>query len=379
MRAAALATAVGALGCGLATLAGFPASPRPVVTRAVDWDALFEQPGTWSGADGTYSVALSGGRAALFLFGDTLLAGEGKFLLVRNTLARLEGNRPDPAALRFLWRRTPDGLPRAALEPLATEDWYWPQDGLVSGGTVHLFVLRVTDAGGETGQFDFRVRGAELLSFPARQALPPAVVIRRALPAAEDGHGSALVFGASVLGGPGESTGDRFVYVYGWREGARGKELLAARVAEHELGDFDAWRYWDGRAWVAEARAAATLADRVSAELGVAPLADGRFVLVHQLDGVGRRTVARLAPTPVGPFGPRIPLWECPEAELVDVYCYNAKPHPFFSGREHLLVSYNVNLAAVAAEPAALAAIYRPRFLRVPVAVLDAQPSASAE
>ena len=112
----------------------------------------------------------------------------------------------------------------------------------------------------------------------------------------------------------------------------------------------------------------AALTTRVSSELSVTPLPDGRFALVFQLDTLGRDTVWRIGASPVGPFAPPRVLWTCPEPDLdPDLYCYNAKAPPHLSRPGELIVSYNVNSFDFA-DHLAHASIYRPRFLRVRLA-----------
>ena len=74
-----------------------------------------------------------------------------------------------------------------------------------------------------------------------------------------------------------------------------------------------------GQADVAVERAGdwEALFDRTSGWTG----ADGRYVLVFQLDGLGRDVAARVGTSPVGPFGPVRRLWTCPEPDLdPDIY-----------------------------------------------------------
>ena len=160
---------------------------------------------------------------------------------------------------------------------------------------------------------------------------------------------------------------DGYLYVYGVQNDTA-KKLLVARVLPDEIADFGAWRFWDGEAWNESFDAAAPVADRISNELSVTPLRDGRYLLVYQRDSFAPWTSVQVGETPVGPWEEREDLYSCPEAAADpsrNAFCYNAKAHPHLSAPGELLVSYNVNTFDFFGDFFEDAGLYRPRFIRI--------------
>lgn len=353
--------------------------------RAPEWDALFDRHSGWTGADGIYSIPLagdehSGGLSAqhtLFVFSDTFVgkvdaAGrrQAGSTLVNNTIALLAAGGPDPDRIRFWYPRDAQNRPGAVFTPSTPGampgEWYWLKDGVALGSTTWVFAERFESPG--PGRF--RSVGLALLELPPGSAPPFADHLQHEVPLwlpPSGPHGN-LAFGAAILANTataGAPRPDGYVYVYGVRDDSPVKKLMAARVPEASFIDPAAWTFYDGAAWVADIHAAAPLCGRVSNELSVSPLPDGRFVLAFELDGVGRDVVVRIGDTPVGPFGPITTVWTAPEPGWLDgVYTYNAKAHPHLSRPGELLISYNVNTVEFA-DHFRYADIYRPRFVRV--------------
>jgi hypothetical protein len=356
------------------------------VEAAPEWTALFDRDSGWTGADGIFSIPVNGvetpGSAGatrtLFLFNDTAIGDvlpDGSrapgTVLVNNTAALLHGGLPDPAAADFLWRGGREN-PRALLVPdtpdAQPDEWYWNADGVVLGNTLWAYYLRVGPGGG--GSFPFELVGANLAATSLDGGRPGAVrQFDTPLYRPPQGGRGDLTFGAGILpnlpsaGVPGA---DGYLYVYGVRNDAFNKKLLVARVRPEDIAAFDRYRYWDGAAWTADLDAAVPVTDRVSNELSVTPLADGRYLLVFQLDGISRHVGARVGESPVGPWGPAIRVYGCPEVDQdPDYYCYNAKAHPHLSEPGTLLISYNVNTFDFFGDFFRDADLYRPRFIRL--------------
>ncbi len=356
------------------------------VETAPEWTALFDRSSGWTGADGIYSFAVNGndapGTAAatetLFLFNDTAIGDvrpDGSRApgtrLVNNTMALLGGGAPDPGRTRFYWPGGPT-RPRAVFVPTTPAarpgQWYWNLDGVVLGNTFYAYYLRVGPGGG--GAFPFEVVGVNLLSF-AVDDRPPLDEQQRDTPLyrpAASGRGD-IHFGSAVLPNTVEAGAphpDGYLYVYGVRNDALVKKLLVARVRPEAIADFGQYRYWDGSAWVPSLDAAVPVTGRVSNELSVTPMADGRYLLVFQLDALSSFVGARVGDSPVGPWGPVQQLYRCPEDdEDPDTYVYNAKGHPHLSEPGTLLISYNVNTFDFFGDFFRDADIYRPRFIRL--------------
>ena len=359
-----------------------------VVEPAKAWTNLFDRTKGWTGADGIYSIPLSGqetpgaGAPTLFVFSDTFIGEVGRdglrkpgSTLVNNTLALLISNQPAPANIQFFWGKEDDGDPRAFFLPTTPEtqpgDWYWLQDGVALGEKVHLFPLRMKL--GDGGVFNFAVAGVARITLPLDSPHPVQDQVQVDTPlffktpdeAYEHVFGGAIMPNTEEAGAPAP---DGYAYVYGYRsELATGKkEAIVARVPPADFESMGAWRYWNGTLWVPEIGEVAPLPGTgwLSSEFSVTPLPDGRFVLVYQKFGISPETAARLGASPTGPFGAAVTLWTCPEADVdPDIFCYNAKAHPHLSGPGELLISYNVNTFDFADH--IYADIYRPRFIRV--------------
>jgi hypothetical protein len=357
--------------------------PPLSAVRAPEWDALFDRTSGWTGADGVYSIPLSGderpGSAAngttFWLFNDTFVGGvlpsgarAPGTVMVNNTNALLTGDLPDPAKMTFFWGTGPGGSPQARVIPnTSSQHWFWPNDGVVVGGKILVFSLRMKPGSG--GAFNFATDGISLFADDASNPTPfstyQQTVAPLYLPAnatrGEVIFGQALMPNTSKAGAP---FADGYLYVYGVQNDAS-KKLLAARVLPRDATNFAQYRYWNGSAWVPQIAAAAPLTDRLSSEFSVTPLDDGRYLLVFQLDALGRAVAVRYGASPVGPWGPPIRIWRCPEATLTpNTFVYGAKAHPHLSRPGELLISYHVNTFSFL-EHLQNADIYRPRFIRI--------------
>ena len=239
-----------------------------VVEPAKAWTDLFDRTKGWTGADGIFSIPLSGqetpgaGTPTLFVFSDTFIGEVGRdglrkpgSTLVNNTLALLYPNQPAPENIHFLWGKEDDGDPRAVFLPATPEtqpgDWYWLEDGVAVDGKVHLFALRMRL--GDGGPFNFAVSGVSLITLPLNSPHPiedqvqvdTPLYFKTADEAYEHIFGGAILPNTSAAGAPAP---DGYIYVYGYRSDlATGKkEAIVARVPPADFESFDAWRYWNG-------------------------------------------------------------------------------------------------------------------------------------
>ncbi len=356
-----------------------------VVERARAWDSLFDRSSGWTGADGIYSIPLSGvdapgmaaGTKTLFVFSDTFIGDvglTGKRLsgttMVNNTLALLDGSGPNPENIRFIWGEDGQGDPDSVFLPDTPDtepgDWYWLSDGISLNGKLYLFALRM-QAGGDAG---FVVAGVSLLTLPLDSPNPLLGCTQVDTPlfyVPTDGRGE-IILGNGIMANTleaGAPNPDGYIYIYGHQNDPYNKRLVAARVLPEQFEDFSMWRFWDGTGWSADIDAIAPITTRISSEFSVTPLPDGRFVLVFQLDTLSEFVAIRIGASPVGPFSNYKKIWRCPEVDQdPDIYTYNAKAHPHLSKPGELLISYNVNTFDFL-DHFADADIYRPRFIRI--------------
>lgn len=357
------------------------------VEPAPEWTALFKRSSGWFGGDGIFAITRDGketeGAAAnsqaLIWFSDSLL-GEVKedslqpgWVMINNSMAVLDGGKPDTAAIRFVWDKTADGKPKSLLVPQTpatqTGEYYWLGDGFVNqqkGNNIYLFGYRIRNTA-PGAAFGFEEMGNTLLVIPQGQQ-PPFTNIRQMdvpffLGRKVDSVGS---FGAGVLVNTAEAGApkpDGFVYIYGVR--GKNKGVMVARVQPQNIEAFDQWRFWNGKDWTSDAAQIKTVTNRASNELSVTPLADGRYAMVFQVDGLGKYVGLRLGATPYGPFGDVINLFDVSGTleQDKDIFPYNAKAHPVLSKPGELLISYNVNSFDFFNDIKIFPNLYRPRFI----------------
>ncbi len=388
-----------ATGCGLEAKGAASAISGPAVesraslqdvtpysaVAADDWTRLFDRTSGWTGADGVYTIPISGDErrgsgangTTLWWFNDTFIGGvtpQGSrtagSTIVNNAIAMLQGDQPDSTKMQFIWSTTGGGAPRARIIPnTSSQHWFWPNDGMVVGTKYVLFSLRMKPGG--TPPFAFATDGISILSDNVSNPTPfstyKQAVAPLYLPAA-GGHGE-VIFGQALMpntAAAGAPFADGYVYIYGLRNDFS-KKLLVARVKPKDIGTFSRYRFWDGATWNTQIASAVPLTNRMSSEFSVTPLADGRYLMVFQLDALGADIAVRYGASPVGPWDAPIPIWHCPEITLTpNILVYGAKAHPHLSQPGELLISYHVN-TTVFAEHFQFADIYRPRFVRLPL------------
>lgn len=354
---------------------------------AADWTALFKRDSGWFGGDGIFSVPVplsETDTATLFWFSDSMIGDivAGRltpgYAMVHNSVALLGGNQPDAAGLTFYWKGKGTSRPGSVFAPPGTgetaDSWYWLGSGFVNHAReddIYLFAYQVHRTPAEAG---FALGGSRLLVIP-HGSRPPFDGYRdiwAPLYVAGSTPEKGYAFGAGVYVNTREAgapSPDGYVYVYGVNNGPGllEKDLMVGRVRPGEMEDFDAWRFWDGEGWnlgTADVDRAAVITTGVSDELSLTPLADGRYALVFQTDGIGTSVGMRLAAHPWGPFGPVIKLWDCPEA-APGFITYNAKAHPWLSAPGMLVISYNVNATDFFNQLTYHPYLYRPRFIQV--------------
>ncbi|RJP73409.1 MAG: DUF4185 domain-containing protein [Ignavibacteriales bacterium] len=347
-------------------------------SKADEWTNLLDTNHGWTGSDGIYSIPLNEFEAPsdnpagkqLIVFSDTFIGdvdSTGKRLntkMVNNTLALLQSNTPD--SIEFFWRKNANNTPVSVFVPETpnahTGDWYWLMDGISLNDTIYVFALRMN---GTSGGLGFEVNGVALLKFNLDdenfiknvQQFDTPLYYKDTTANWDIVLGQAIMPMTNVSGNPFP---DGYIYVYGPRSGASDKELVAARVLPENIEDFEKWQYWNGTDWGSEIKDCATLTKGISQEFSVTPLTNGKFLLVFQ---TGNSVALLEGESPLGPFGITQTIYNCPEVLIdPDIFIYNAKAHPNLSGKEKLLISYNVNSYSFT-DHFVNADIYRPRFI----------------
>jgi hypothetical protein len=292
----------------------------------------------WTGGDATFSVELPDGRTA-WVFGDTFLGGltegGGRDRLypdVRNSIVV-----QDDECLTTHFRGTAD-VP-FSFEPEPAEDrWYWPNQPVVHGDELRVFLTRMRDP--------LTAEGSALATYDLgldRLAVDETI---ETLP--------SQWWGAAVV------DEDPYTYVYGIRHGPP-RDLLLARTPFQDLDG--AWEYRTAAGWsddVADAEPVLAAADDLATQVSV--LRDGDdWLLIHQ-DAAGDDLLLRRAPEPYGPWSDPETLVALPP--VPGAQTYNALVHEALTSPDGLLVSYNV-IPDEAEAGKQDASLYRPRFVRV--------------
>lgn len=357
---------------------------------ATDWtDGLIRRDG-WIGGDGLFSIprraadTIGGWRdtETLLVFSDSFWGSksEGKLApgarMTNNVVASLPVGTLDLNRLKFYSGCADDGRQTSVFIPSTPAakkgQYYWLGDGFVNpeiDTTTYVFAYRMENTG--EAVFGFRETGNVLIAIDVDD-WPPFRKHRQMetplyIPADGSTHGAGYSFGAGIMANTdwaGAPNPDGFIYVYAVRGPA--KELLVARVRPADFEDFAQWEYWDGTRWQQDIHQAVATTENVSNELSVTPLADGRYLLVFQVNGIDPRIGLRVGLSPVGPFGPVVPIYECPEPLAIkSLYAYNAKAHPHLSSQGELLISYHVNSFDFLSDFAKHPDMFSPRFIRL--------------
>lgn len=355
------------------------------VEAAPEWTRLFERTSGWFGADGIFSIPLSGvdknnnegNDSTLLLFSDTYIGEvkDGKPLpgntMVNNSIAYVKGNDPDPSNIHFLYKQAADGTPQTFFVPQTSTSQkpqlFWLGDGFVNrekNNTLYIFGYKIERTG--AGVFDFIEPDVSLIAVPKgskppfneqRQLETPLHIKNEKL--GEGNMGAGILVNTKWSGAPSP---DGYVYVYGCM--GNDKNLVAARVKAKDFENFNEWRYWNGSTWSTNKDDMKPVTNAVSNELSVTPLKDGKFLLVFQVMGLSDKVGIRVGDSPVGPFSDITEIWTTPEWKQ-GLWTYNAKAHPNLSKPGELLISYNTITADFWNDIQKDATIYHPRFIKL--------------
>ncbi|GAA2301586.1 hypothetical protein GCM10010149_58530 [Nonomuraea roseoviolacea subsp. roseoviolacea] len=307
----------------------------------------------WTGADGTYSLRLPGGRE-LWIFSDTFLGRinpdgsrppvveeGGTTVFLNNTFATERDGR-----LSTIHAGTPD-KPVAVMPPRDRNHWYWAGDATLAGGLVEVTYQEYERYG--TGAWDWRWHRNVVARFaPGRLDRPVSV---HDLPS---GHGVSWASATLKDGG--------YTYVYGVEDLGSPKYMHLARVKGQSL--LGSWEYLKAdNTWSPDEADSARIMSGVANEYSVTKVGDGYVLITHDTTEVlSANIVAYSSCSPFGPFTGKQHVYTTPETNG-NIFTYNAHAHPEVSGKG-LVVSYNVN-SFVNTDHYRDSSIYRPRFIDV--------------
>ncbi len=358
------------------------------IEEAPEWTALFKRDSGWFGGDGIFAIPMDGREALssqdttrnLFVFSDTMVGEiqedslQPGYTMVNNSVALLQGHEPDQEKLSFKVHTGADGKPQSLFVPSTPnsgpDDYFWLGDGFVNpaDGNFYLFGYRIINIP-ERKVWGFEEVGNVLITIPQGSPFPFRDQRQMDTPLffkEKEGLGSGS-FGAGIFVNTQETrvpNPDGYIYVYGVR--GLNKALVVARVQPEYFTAFERWTYWNGEDWTSDQQAMVAVTDSVSNELSLSPISGGRYALVFQVNGVSSKTGMRIGESPVGPFSKVHELWDSSEdLEEPEFIAYNAKAHPSLSKPGELLISYNINSMAFAAQIEKHPHLYRPRFFKV--------------
>jgi hypothetical protein len=309
---------------------------------------------SWTGGDGTVSVALPDGRE-LWLFDDSFL---GKIVNGHRNRRRtpyihnafvVESNGTLTTTLY-----TPGRKPSAYVNPDPKHTFslgFFPGPSVVNGNSLQVLMEEVGFQNIPNHAFNFTPLGDYLGVF----SLPSLGVV-----------GVSPLPSSSIEWTDGTLSDGGYTYIYGTDSGY----VYAARVSGTDLTA--PWTYYDGNAWTTDASRVVPIENagkrthlsvsRVTGSFGTSYA----FVTMNGHPQV----VSAFGCSPVGPFGPQQAIYTPPEPSAYPssdgIITYNAHAHPELSQSSNtLVISYDVDPAV----PRGLAnpdpSIYRPRFIDV--------------
>ena len=301
------------------------------------------------------------------------------------------GRAPRYDGIKFFWG--PDNKkkkPTAWVIPQtqASNQWYWPSGGgiVVPGPNgeprLIVFLFHLTKRGEKDNAWNFKHIGSAMSIIDnVREPAEKWKVRQLAIPysiGADQAHRDSAVretnwgVGTSLRTQRHESGTKTYLYIYGiYNAQPFNKQLLLARVPAVEVEKLDQWRFYAGEGrWSLRMSDAVHIADKMASELSVDEyVGNGRstFLMVHSEPLFGRRILVRSAPNPEGPWSKPMYVYTVPGLDRgKDYFTYAAKGHLHLSRKNELLVTYIINANNIW-DMAVDVAIYRPRFVRVPL------------
>lgn len=340
------------------------ATPNPHV---VQLDTTFvkrlflDQKYTLSGGDGAISFPIDDTNS-IFLWGDSFL-GEVKnnrrdedssplvcgnvwqLLSDKNVTTRFGGSNDKPEPLLQIENRE------------GRETVLWPMHGFVQNNIIHVFLSAIVRTG--TGTWDFYWHS----TFYFRLNYPDLTVID--IQEITDSKKSGVHYGFGLLEDEG------FYYCYGASPNGVESKLHVARtrLVNDSLQN---WEYFDGQNWSKNPMSSQPLHGidvQVSEQFSVFKKGD-KFIFLTQ-ERAANEIYTFVSDRPEGTWGNKKKIFSTPESLLdANQFTYNAMAHPQYKlSDDQLLVSYCVNTNKMS-DLFTDASIYRPRFLRVPFALI---------
>jgi len=331
-------------------------------------DNLFQNYGnsgtgsSWTGGDGTDSVALPDGRE-LWFFDDSLLGtvtnGQRLFhqaAFLHNSLI-VESNGALTKTYFTLTPKAPEGATAfLSLRPDLTFKYgFWPAAAVVNGNSVQVIGTERVFARAKYGT-ERSLSGAYI----ATLGLPDLAALGfQRLP--------VKLTRADWVGGVLTDGGYTYIYL------GLTTRIAVARVVGTNLGS--PWTFYDGNGWSPHfSKAVAVESIGFENHFSVIPIGSGNYLFIERDAAWSNDIMAAIGCSPAGPFGSSETIYTAPEpstypASYGGVGTYDAQVHPELSTSPNtLLASYDVNFVQIPSfEDISDASVYRPRFLQITV------------
>ncbi|GAB3925872.1 hypothetical protein GCM10027613_39370 [Microlunatus endophyticus] len=305
--------------------------------------------GGWGASDGTYTAELPG-HQVVWLMNDTFLGPVNPDESMTNPGfihgSVLLGGR-DGFPRYTITGGTHDAPTSIASPPDAVngDPWYWNAAGIFDAGRLQVFQGRIGQTDGPP-PWNFGWLGSDIVTYDRHFAVEK---ITRTY-----GQTGGVNWGNELLRVGGH------IYIYG----ELNSTMYVARARSGHLIDKH-WQFYTGSGWSSAESDAAPLVTDLGASYSVTPV-NGRYVLSTTASAifVDHQIYLATAPTPVGPFTPKTPVYTPPESQVSGIYTYNVAAHLQISRPGELVLSYNVN-AQNGDDILADANNNRPRFITV--------------
>jgi hypothetical protein len=326
----------------------------------LEFNNLFtrREPG-FTGGDGTYSVKLPDGKS-IWIFGDTFIGPVSENNTRKKTNPKFIRNSfvlQSEEEFITLHQGEPNEFKSMMIPPEVTsgsategEIWYWPGDGFVLRDTLHVFVSKFTQTG--SGMWDFKFVETALVSF----TLPDIQEVRHVT--IKGTRDLPIHFGHAVF-----ETSD-FIYIYGLGK----KGPYVARTTLNSLTEN--WEYRTKNGWTTLIEKAEPMREMDGSEQFSVIQLENKIVYLTQLGNFSKEVYSYVSDTPYGPWSEGTLIYNTPVPfENENLITYNTVAHPQFNRDGKLLISYNTN-SQLLEDHYKNAAIYKPRFARIPIEMI---------
>ena len=330
---------------------------------------FFNRDSGWIASDGAFSIPLSDGRDLWAMNDsyinnfDTVAGTTGCLFQVRNSALVQPMNNWNWTSTATRIGNGP-GIP--SLFKNNTNDNYllWPTGGYQHGDTVYVYNMNIVNSSGGLG---FSSGGNDFLG---KMLMPSLQVV---------GFDSLRSFGGATFG-LSFDTDEPGNYIYTW--GVKGafitSNIVVARFPKNNPRA--PWAFWNGTAWDTTVANMANITTGASNGICVAKVRN-KYVLVSTEFSVscdaGTRIYVATSDSIMGPFTNRKVLYTLPDNVLGHTpFFYAPVIHPeYINSSNEVLITYDIN-GYSNCEPACInngynPDYYRPRGLRVPLALID--------